>query len=299
MILDICEELDYHPNFAARTLASKKSNVIALILSDIKETDSNGNIIYRLLLGAQANCIKQGYELIIIFTNEQKQQKKSLKKLAAERNVCGVIIYGLKMTDPYYDEIGKSKIPCVTIDVDTSTGGHAVVCTNNEEASEEVVDLLYEKGHRHIAMINGSKEAFVSLIREKGFRSGMNKHGLEIAEGAVCYADYFESKAYEKTKDLLIKNNQITAVFAVSDIMAMGVLRAIHDIGKRVPEDIAVIGFDGIQVGEYTHPPLTTVCQNFKLMGSMAASKVISMAEGKPYNHIDFVPHELLLRKSV
>jgi DNA-binding LacI/PurR family transcriptional regulator len=299
MILDLCEELDYHPNPAAKSLASKKSNVIALILSDIKETDSNGNIIYRLLLGAQATCAEQGYELIIIFSNAQKQQKKSLKILSKERNVCGFIIYGLKMTDPYYDEIAISNIPCVTIDVDTSGGRHAVVCTNNVEAVEQVVDFLYKKGHRHIAMMNGSKEAFISHIREKGFRNAMRRYNLEIMNGTICYADYFEAKAYQMAKVLLKEHNEITAVFAGSDIMAMGVLRAVHELGKKTPRDIAVVGFDGIQVGEYTQPPLTTVCQNFKLMGSSAADKVINMIEGKPYNHVDFVPHELIIRHSV
>lgn len=301
MILDLCKELDYSPNPAARSLASKKSNVIALILSDIKETDSNGNIIYRLLLGTQATCNKQGYELIIIFSNDQKQQKKSLNNLAIERNICGVVIYGLKMTDPYYEEISKLNFPCVTIDVDTThgDGGYAVVCTNNVEAAEEAVDLLYQYGHCHIAMMNGSHDAYVSYIREIGFRNAMKKHNLEIVEGTICYADYFEAKAYEQTKTMLMEHPEVTAIFAVSDIMAIGVFRAVYDLEKKIPQDIAVIGFDGIQAGEFTRPPLTTVYQNFKLMGSTAVNKVIQMIEGKPYDRVDFVPHELLLRQSV
>ncbi len=297
-ILAICKELDYSPNPVARNLAAKRSNLIALILSDIKETDANGNIIYRLLLGAQSVCSQRGYELVIIFTNDEKQQKKSLKELCKERNLCGFVIYGLKLTNPYYREIDSLTVPCAAVDVETEHHGSAVVCTNNKQAVEEVVSLLYEHGCRNIAMMNGSHEAYVSLLREDGFRSAMEGYSLPILKGMIRYGDYFEAKAYQETLLLLQAHPETDAIFAVSDIMAIGVMRALKDLGKSIPQDVALVGFDGIQTSEYTIPPLTTVYQDFKSMGAAAVTNVIQRVEGKPYEHINYVPHQLIIRES-
>ena len=297
-ILSICKELDYTPNPVARNLAAKRSNLIALILSDIKETDANGNIIYRLLLGAQSVCSQRGYELVIIFTNDEKQQKKSLRELCKERNLCGFIIYGLKLSNPYYHEIDSLTIPCVTLDVETEHHVPAVVCTDNKQAVGEVVSLFYERGRRKIAMMNGSHEAYVSFLREDSFRNAMASYSLPVRDGMVRYGDYFESKAYQETLLLMQAHPETDAIFAASDIMAMGVLRALKDLGKAVPQDVALVGFDGIQTSEYTNPPLTTIYQDFKAMGASAVESVIKILEGKPYQHINYVPHQLVLRKS-
>lgn len=298
-VLDICRQMDYKPNPSARSLASKRSNNISLLISDIKETDANGNIIFRLLVGAQSACNKRGYELSIIFTDAERQRRKSFDELSRERNLCGSIIYGLKITDPYYGELAKQEIPCVAIDVEDETGGVVTVSTNNRKAVAEVVEMLHSRGHRNIAMMNGAQDARISYVREGAFRQAMAALGLPVAEGMVRYANFFEQDAYNETHVLLAEHPEVDAVFAASDLMAMGVMRAAGKLGRRIPADLAVVGFDGIQVGEFISPPLATVCQNFKTMGKAAANIVMDMAEGKTCPPLTYVPHELVTRKSV
>ncbi len=298
-VLDICRQMDYKPNPSARNLASKRSKNISLLISDIKETDSNGNIIFRLLVGAQNACSKRGYELSIIFTDVEKQRRKPFRELCQERNLCGAILYGLKITDQYYQELAHQETPCVAIDVESDIEGVVAVSTDNRAAVTEIVNLLHSRGHRRIAMVNGARDARISYVREEGFRQAMEQLGLPVEEGMVRYANFFEKDAFNETHVLIHEHPKTEAIFAASDLMAMGVMRAARKLGRSIPADLAVAGFDGIQVGEFIAPPLTTVYQNFKTMGKTAANAVMDMAEGKTSSSLIYVPHELLVRKSV
>ena len=264
-ILNICRELNYTPNSLARNLALKQSKVIGFLFSDIKETDMNGNIIFRLLLGARAQCDAQGYELIMLFTNRKEQEKKSLEQLYKERNLGGIVLYGLKTTDPYGREMVNFPYPCVAIDM---ANAPVTVCTNNDLAVEEIINLFYARGKRHIGMINGAFDAEVSHARESGYIRAMRKKNLEIPRKA-------------------------------SDLMAIGVMDALQDMGQRIPEDVAVAGIDGIQVGAYLKPALTTVLQDFKEMGRRAVSLLIDIQAGKQVGYIEYVDYQLLERGSV
>lgn len=295
-ILEICEELHYSPNPSARNLALKRSSVIGFIFSDVKETDMNGNIIFRLLLGAQAGCEERGYELIILFINRKKQQEKTLQELCKEKNIGSVVMYGLKSTDPYYRQMPDLSLPCVGIDVDKAP---VMIGTNNDSAVEEVIRLFYEKGKNRIAMVNGSFDADISRIRETAYIRAMRKLNLDLPQRSIRYADFFEEKAYEETKELLKERPDVDAIFAASDLMAIGVMRALRELDKKIPEDIAVAGIDGIQVGAYMDPPLTTVFQDFKTMGLKAVNMVADMHKGKDVTYIEYVDHQLLIRQSV
>jgi LacI family transcriptional regulator len=295
-ILEICEELHYTPNPSARNLALKKSSVIGFVFSDVKETDMNGNIIYRLLLGAQAGCEERGYELIILFINKKKQEEKSFRDLCKEKNMGSAVVYGLKSTDPYYRQLSDLPIPCVGIDVDKAP---VMVGTNNDQAVEELIEFFYSRGKRRIAMINGSFEADISRIRETAFIRAMRKMKLDLPQKCVRYADFFEEKAYLETKELLKEKPDIDGIFAASDLMAIGVMRALKELKCHIPGQIAVAGMDGIQVGAYMDPPLTTVFQDFKAMGYKAVNMVADMHGGKEVSYIEYVDHQLLIRESV
>lgn len=295
-ILEISRELHYSPNASARNLASKQSRIIGFLFSDVKETDMNGNIIFRLLKGAQSACDEQDYDLEILFTNMEKQKKKTLEELCRERNLGGIVLYGLKSTDIYNKELAKLTIPCVGIDVEKAP---VTVCTNNDQAVEEIIRLFAKKGKRRIGMMNGSMDADISRIREMAYIRAMRALGFDVPQKSVRYADYFEQKAYEETFKLLEDRPELEGIFAASDQMALGVMRALREMGKRIPEDVAVAGIDGIQIGEYITPSLTTVVQEFKEMGRRAVCLLGRMQRGETVNYIEYVDHVLVERKSV
>lgn len=298
-VREVAERLGYTPNMAARNLAKRRSNIIGLVLSEIRETDSNGNIIFRILIGAKNLCAERDYELLIINTDVKKQHTKKLAQLCKERQIAGVIMYGLKPGDPYFQEIAETELPCIAIDIKMKGQNISTVTTDNIAAVKEVINYLYSKGHRHIGFINGLKEAAVSVYRETGYRAAMEELGLEVKEEYIKYADYYEDMAYEKTLELIRENHEITAVFCASDLMALGALRAIKSLGWKVPEDIALVGFDGIQLSEYSNPRLTTVVQDFKGMGKVAADTLIKMLNGEAVDETYYVPYYFRIRESV
>jgi LacI family transcriptional regulator len=298
-VKEIAKQLNYTPNLAARSLALKKSNIIGLVLSDIRESDSNGNIIFRLLIGAKNFCSDNDFELLIINIDSKKQKKKTLRQLCKERQISGVIVYGLKLGDPYFEEISKSDLPCVVIDIKVEGNNVATVTTDNEKAVREVVQYLYSKGHKNIGFINGLKNADVSLHREYGYKAALAELSIGLRNDYIVYADYYENMAYEKTFELLRLHPEITAIFCASDLMALGTLRAIKEMNKRVPEDIALVGFDGIQLSEYSNPRLTTVVQDFKEMGRVAAKKLVKMLKDEKIDTVDYVPYIFSKRESV
>ncbi len=295
-ILEISKELAYTPNYAAKNLASKQSNSIGFLFSDVKETDMNGNIIFRLLKGAQSFCDQSNYDLIVLFTNAKEQKKKCLDRLCRERNLGGVILYGLKSTDPYFKELSECTVPCVGIDVESAP---VMVGTDNYQAVDEIIQFFYEKGRRKIAMINGATDADVSCVREKAFIKAMKTHHLELRKEAIRYADYFEDRAYEETFQLLKEYPDLDGIFAASDQMAIGVIRALQDMGKHVPKDVSVAGIDGIQIGAYITPALTTVIQDFKEMGKKAALLISKIQKGEKVNKIEYVKSTFVKRNSV
>ena len=298
-VREVAQRLGYTPNMAARNLALGRSNIIGLVLSDIRETDSNGNIIFRILVGAKNLCTEKDYELLIILTDVKKQYTKRLSQLCKERQISGVVVYGLKPGDPYFQEITESELPCIAIDIKMKGNNLSTVTTDNTAAVKDVIALLSSKGHRHIGFINGLKDVAVSVDRENGYRTAMSELGLEVKEDYIKYADYYEDKACEKTLELIRENHEITAIFCASDLMAMGALRAVQSLKRKVPEDIAVVGFDGIQLSEYSNPKLTTVVQDFKGMGKAAADTLIKMLEGEKVEETYYVPYSFSVKESV
>ena len=298
-VREVAQRLGYTPNMAARNLALGRSNIIGLVLSDIRETDSNGNIIFRILVGAKNLCTEKDYELLIILTDVKKQYTKRLSQLCKERQISGVVVYGLKPGDPYFQEITESELPCIAIDIKMKGNNLSTVTTDNTAAVKDVIALLSSKGHGHIGFINGLKDVAVSVDRENGYRTAMSELGLEVKEDYIKYADYYEDKACEKTLELIRENHEITAIFCASDLMAMGALRAVQSLKRKVPEDIAVVGFDGIQLSEYSNPKLTTVVQDFKGMGKAAADTLIKMLEGEKVEETYYVPYSFSVKESV
>ena len=298
-ILKIAGELNYSPNIMARSLASQKPKTLGLIFSDIKETDSNGNIIYRLFLSSTRYCQNNGYEMLVSHTDPESQKKKPLKTLCAERMLGGAVLYGFKLTDPYISQLRKLNMPFVLIDVFLPEPNTVTVTINNEAAIFEMLSYVVSRGkHSKVVFVNGLADTDIAKIRLQAYVKA--RDGLGLASDFIqCNADFLEDKAYAQTRRLLKEHDDISCFFCASDLMAIGVMRALHESGKKIPEDIAVTGFDGIQIIEYLTPPLTTIMQDFKKIGQLASQTLIDMLNQKHSGKIVFAPYNMHKGQSV
>ena len=298
-ILKIAKELDYSPNMAARTLSSKKQQTIALILNELN-FNRKSTMPLEVLNGVYRYTDQSDFEFVFYGTSTEKQKQKTFSQFCNEHNITGVVIQGLKTTDPYYQEVQQTSLPTVLIDMEIDNPKIGLVSIDNEKAAQEAVDFLIANNHRQIGMINGSRDANVSELREKGYRASLAAHGLLVNESYIQYANYEEEIAYLICKNLLENNQEITALFCASDIMAIGAIRGIKDMGLRVPEDISVIGFDGIILASYVTPELTTVAQDMERIGYEAAELLADIITNQAEtSHRKISPHQLKVRQSV
>jgi len=298
-ILKIAKELNYVPNRSAQNLVKKQNNTLAIILSGLEKDGGKDNIVYRMLSGMYTYAETVNYEVVLFTMSSAYQREKSYVQFCREHNIGGAVLNGIRTDDPYFEEIVNSDLPCVLIDILKNGKNISSITIDNVKAAEEAVNLLIKNNHKHIVMINGRKEAAVSIERYKGYVKALKNNNITIKEEYCVYADFLEDCAYEKTKELLNKYPEITSFFCASDIMALGAMKAIKELNKKVPEDISVVGFDNIPLAAYSTPALTTVNQDFYLMGKEAAKQLLKMIKKEDFKKNIILNHKLLVRDSV
>lgn len=300
-ILKAVQELGYKPNLNAKNLSSKKSNRIALIISGLLENNPKENLTFRLIQGVYSYTYSHDLDVAVYATDARQQEKISYEKFCTEHDVCGVILSGVTLDDPYFKELIDTEIPCVTIDVELPDKRAGWVSIDNHRAMADMVNLLYENGHENILVISGKKNAGVTIDRMTGVFDAMHRRGKVLQQEDILYCDYSEEMAYEKTKEYLQKygTTRHTAFLCFSDLMALGVMKAVKEAGYRIPEDFSVTGFDGIPITEYTTPALTTVWQDMKANGYAGAKLLQDRIEGKKTDSHSMLSYELLKRDSV
>ncbi len=278
--------LDYTPNNAARQLSSKKKRIIALILNEINVTPGVAMPL-EILGGVNDYLDKTDYEFVFYATNSNKQKQKSLKQFCSERDISGLIIQGLRVTDPYYEELKNFPLPVVAIDLLLQNEKVGSVSIDNQAAAAEVTTRLIKAGAQNVLFVNGTKEAIVSQLREKGYRSATRNP-------KVIYAEFSEEFAYK-----MILNypslESVDAIFAASDLMAIGIIKALRE--RNINKKIAIVGFDDITLASYITPTLTTVRQDIKKISQEAAKDLLLQIEhGEIKKHT--VPYAIIVRES-
>ncbi|MBE3555013.1 MAG: substrate-binding domain-containing protein, partial [Thermicanus sp.] len=281
------------------TLVMKKSKTLGLLISGITHNSSKDNLIFEALCGMNDRAGELGYDLILFSTNPYKQKEKSYQDLCKERGVDGLIVMGLKTDDPYLHEVVNSPIPTVLIDIPLNGKNVGYVTSDNEAGAKKAVSYLLNKGHRKIAMMNGHPHADVSIRRLEGYRQALEEAGLPYDPDLVYDGKFTENGAMEAAYPLFYQHPEVTAVFCASDLMAIGTMQALNRMGKKVPEEVSIVGFDDIVLAQYMKPALTTIHQNFYEMGHQAAQLLVDLLERRKVKRKVILATHLVERESV
>ncbi|MBS4205684.1 LacI family DNA-binding transcriptional regulator [Lederbergia citrea] len=294
----VIEETGYQPTFSAKSLATKKSNLIGLIYAGKVNVDFTHPFFNEVITSFKKSIGHLGYD-IIMFSNEQFYQGQgSYLARCRHFHVDGcLIIAGEEIEDAIYELVEKN-IPCIGIDLELNGPSSSFVMTDNINLSRKVIQHLYMHSVRNIGFIGGKRDSAIAMLREKGFLEAMNQLGLELNKDWIQYGDFHEESGYAAMKQILQKEPYPQAVFATSDMMAFGALRAINESGLKVPEDIRLIGCDDIEACQYSHPKLTTVKQDKEKLGKLAASMLNDLIHGKTLLNPVFIDSELIVRDS-
>lgn len=294
-VMEVARRLDYMPDEAGRSLRGIQKKTIALLLAgELPEEDPSG-MMYGLTSGIYKIAQKMEYEFTILTMPTNKQIKISFGQICKKKKLTGIIVDGLAMDMPYYEQIKNSEIPCVLVDVALESDHVCEVSVDNEKASFEEVEHLIENGCRNIAMLSGKKTAQVSERRECGYRRALEKYGLHIREEWIEDCLFDQKTAVQKSIELKKSYPEIDAFFCVNDGVAIGAIEGMGQLGVRVPDDVAIAGFDDYTVSQYIHGGITSIKQYPYKMGVACANTVISMIEG---NRVpDWIPMEYKLMK--
>lgn len=256
------QRLGYVKNVAAQNLATGSSNQVAYIVVGIQD-DHNSNEysnIYPIMRGINDFIITTEFELAVYFF---KPSSVSYLEFARKKGLAGIILSGLNYDDPNLKELLNSDLPCVLLDIPVlNYNKKGCVVINNALQASTCVEKLIEIGKKNIIMITGHLHAMVSLERETGFKTALIMNNMPFCEERIFRADFDEKIASEITYEVLKQFPQVDGIFCASDFMAIGCMKTLLAQGKRIPQDVAVIGFDGIPQGRYVTPTLTTIGQD-------------------------------------
>ena len=297
VILKAAEESGFQLNANAKQLKQSHSNSVLVVVRGTANEMFNS-----MMETIQARIATTPYQLIVDYIDENSNEVSRAMQLCREKKPLGILFLGgnWEHFQTGFERIG---VPCVLVTSDASGlcfQNLSSVTTDDTLAAKTAADQLVTMGHRKIVVIGGHREdSGVANLRYKGCLEAFRNHGIEFDEVLDYESVRFSFEdGYRAARNLIARGREFSAIFAMADVMAIGAIRALRDAGLNVPEDVSVMGFDGLTLGSYMIPQLSTVFQSAQIMAQRGVEILVERIEngGEPYH--EFVPYSLLQRES-
>jgi LacI family transcriptional regulator len=291
-VTQVIQQLSYRPYSIARSLRTRRTRTIALVVSDIANPSFS-----TMASAAEDRAHAAGYSVVVYNTHDDTQREASYMRTAIERWVDGVLFVSAEDHMTSLQTLQSAQIPAVAIDRIPENYTGASVTLDNIKAGRMAAEHLLQLGHVRIAHISGPRKLRLARERYKGFREvikdwGFNPDIYPVGEGSWGCQD-----GYREMQRLLTQRPGPTALFASNDRMAIGAIQAAHQAGLHVPDDLSVIGLDDIELAQFMVPPLTTVRQSFDDLASHGMCLLFAMLEGKDIDRYQIVIEPTLVER--
>ncbi len=296
-VIKIVKESKYRPNAIARSLSTNKSNSIGVFMHYHPSKGLHRIFFHEVLYGLETNLGQKGYDFIYFSDLKWKRSCDYLAK-CLNRHIDGVILMGITVDDNI-GELLDSDIPTVFLDIDLTGDNATYITSDNLSGARKVVDYLNSLGHKNIGMIAGLEDTMPTKCRTEGFNQRIEELNLQSRKEWTINTFFNEEGGYNAMNELLKQEELPTAFFCHSDMIAIGAMKSIKEAGYRIPDDFSIVGFDGLEIGSYMTPNLTTVRQDSYLMGDKAANILSNMMDN-PEKKVSplTLPVELVIRES-
>ncbi|MEF9992279.1 MAG: LacI family DNA-binding transcriptional regulator [Romboutsia sp.] len=299
IVLKVIEELEYTPNTQARDLIKQQSSTIGVVVPSV-----NNMFFTNVINGIENYFEGTQYSIFLCITNHDKKKEIDRINELIARNVAGIIVVDPNVENSrskYFKNISKST-PIVFVNGYNNSSHISSVRNDEEVGCEIVMEYLLENNHKNILFIRG-ENSYSYDIKEKVYREIMEEHKnlredyiINIGKGNDLET---VNKSTEEGIRLLNQNNEISAVFACNDLMAIGIVNACKSIGKKIPDEISIVGYDNIELSEMITPKLTTVDQNMYLLGENAGILLMEKIEnGNKYSKKILLNNKLIKRET-
>ncbi|WFE37041.1 LacI family DNA-binding transcriptional regulator [Micromonospora sp. WMMD998] len=289
------EELGYVPNLAARSLVTQRTDSVALVLPEAAtRVFSDDQVFPGIIRGAAQELEAADKQLVLMLAGSPAGHER-VERYTTGRHVDGVLFASLHGEDPLPGRLARLGIPVVCSGRPLDGADVPYVDVDHTGGVTTAVEHLIAAGRRRVATIAGPQDMVAGIERLIGYQSAVTAAGLPEL---VAYGDFTRESGTAAMRELLAADPELDAVFAASDLMAHAALRTLREAGRRVPDDVAVIGFDDIETAAYTEPPLTTVRQPIVELGRAMTRQLLRIAAGKQVEQALLLPTQLILRDS-
>ena len=290
-VLAVIKQYNYIPNNSARNLVKTTSDSIGLIVRGL-----NNPFYTDIIHAIEKRVHARGYTMVMQHITSEEDELKFGAMMERDKRLQGILFLGGR-SDYAPKDTALLNVPfvCCTYSNQYGTlesGAYASVSIADDAAAYEAVKTLYEAGHRRIAvLISESDDLSISQLRYEGYKTALADFDLPADDALVIRTgSYGIHDAYRATEQALQRGCNFSAVFAISDMMAIGAMRAIREAGRQVPEDCSVIAIDGLQLSDYIYPRLATFCQPMEQIGQRSVDILLDLIEGKGNNRQEILP---------
>ena len=297
-ILEAANACGFQLNTNAQQLKQQRSNNILVIVKG-----SSNQLFSSLVEAIQSRMGSTPYHLVIDYVDEDHNEVLRAVQLCREKKPLGLLFLGGNRKH-FLADFGRIDVPCVLVTSDGSDlpfENLSSVCCDEDRAVKETIEYLIGLGHRNFAIIGGRRERSDTAQRRfAGCQAAFREHDIEFdPDRDYASVRFSYDGGYGGAQTLLSRGRTYTAIFCMADVMAMGAIRALSDHGLRVPEDVSVVGFDGLRIGEYIVPRLATVSQSVEVLAQRSMELLRQHIEGKGGCVHESIPAQLQWRESV
>ncbi|RCG24018.1 LacI family transcriptional regulator [Sphaerisporangium album] len=292
LVIQAVRELGYVPNGAARSLATQRTNTVAVIVSDPPMGVISDDPMFSTVVRTMSRGLEEAGKQVTLVLAGSSESQLRVEQFVAAGHVAGVLLLSMHGADPLPASLARMGVPMVSHG--RSAPGVPYVDNDNLGGARVAVRHLLGLGRRRIATITGPLDMRAAQDRLAGYRETLRDTGRR---SIVAIGDFTRVSGYAGMRQLLEDDPALDAVFAANDLMAIGALRALHEAGRRVPEDVAVVGFDDIEAALYTTPRLTTVRSPMTDQAAATTRLLLGLLEGASGEPV-IMPNELVVRES-
>lgn len=270
-VLAVAEKLGYELNILASALVTKKTHTIGLIISDISNP-----FFTKVVRGIEDVANENGFNLVLCNTDEEGQKEKGYLRILQRKQVDGFIIVSSERNSTHIKSLVEDNVPVVLLDRKLEGIHTDSVVVDNIEGSYKAVSHLINLGHRKIGIIHGPKTIMTGRDRLEGYQRALRDYNLPLDSKYIKEGNFKQEGGYSKTLELLELKDPPSALFVANNLMTLGAFKALKEEGIKIPEKIALIGFDNMEWAPLANPPLTAVSQPIYKLGTSAANLLLS-----------------------
>ncbi|WP_091015894.1 MULTISPECIES: LacI family DNA-binding transcriptional regulator [Paenibacillus] len=298
-VKQIMKELNYHPNIMAKSLVSKTTHTLGIMLPRPAEELFQNYFFGELLRGIITHATRMNYELLLTTETSSDNELHAISRLVHGRRVDGILLLGSKRDDPIITFLEAEKFPFVLIGRSEAHPNAPMVDNDNVQTAYDATHHLIAQGHTRIGFVSGPPDITLSHDRMLGYQKALAQAGLDADSDWIVEGEFLQESGFRAMSLFMSLPNRPTAIVVIDDNVAFGVLRALAELHYLVPEDISVVSFNNIALSELASPPLSSIDIGTYQLGYTAVQVLLKILSGEPQPHNPvIIPHRLIVRES-